>query len=180
MRKASVLIAVGCFFLAVAASVSAQSARKPGLWEVNSKMAWQVSPIPAGVQMPGGVSPSTPTSHTTQVCLTQEMIDKYGAPVPQSRAECHADNVKKTATGMTADWVCSGRMTGKGTLEASWNDDTHAQSKIHFMGSMEMGKGAEPIEWTNESTSVYKGADCGDVKPVTAPKPATGEKAPGQ
>ena len=35
--------------------------------------------MPDGMTMPGG------GPHTTQVCLTQAMIDKYGAPMPQSR-----------------------------------------------------------------------------------------------
>ncbi len=179
MRKAAVcIVSIWCMGV-MAAQAGGQTTRKPGLWEIDSKMTWQLSPIPPGVQLPGGISPSTPTSHTTPVCLTQERIDKYGAPIPQSRKECHAENVKKSASGMSADWVCDGRMKGKGTLESSWTDDAHAQGKIHFLGTMQMSTGEEPIEWTNESSSAYKGADCGDVKPVPLSQPVN-QKPPGK
>ena len=99
------------------------------------------------------------------------MIDKYGAPTPQSRnGECQISNVVLKATSMTADWVCSGRMAGKGTLESSWVVPDHAVGKVHFMGAMQMGPNSKPIEYTIESSSVYKGPDCGSVQP--APMPA--------
>jgi hypothetical protein len=34
---------------------------------------------------------------------------------------------------------------------------------------MQMGQNSRPIEWTSESTSVYKGPDCGSVKPLPMP-----------
>jgi hypothetical protein len=106
----------------------------------------------------------------TQVCLTQEIIDKYGAPVPQSRAaECSLANVNKTDHGMTADLICSGRMNGKGTLQSSWADPEHAKGSVHFTGTIAGRNGTMPVEWTSESSSVYKGADCGDVKPIPVP-----------
>jgi hypothetical protein len=70
---------------------------------------------------------------------------------------------------MTADWICSGRMAGKGTLESSWTDPNHAKGKVHFVGAMQMGPNTRPIEWTTESSSVFKGADCGAVKPLPMP-----------
>jgi hypothetical protein len=94
------------------------------------------------------------------------MIDKYGGPIPQTH-ECKMLNVNKTAKGMTADWVCSGRMSGKGTIESSWVDENRITGRIHFAGTLQMGQtGSRPVEWTNAMTSVYKGADCGGVKPV--------------
>ena len=73
------------------------------------------------------------------------------------------------ATGMTADWVCTGRMAGKGTVESSWADPDHAKGKVHFVGSMQMGPNSKPIEYTIETSSVYKGPDCGSVKPLPIP-----------
>jgi len=171
MRKTPVMIALICFVV-LAASACAQSTRKAGLWEMTSTMTWQKSPMPPGMSMPaGGNSPFGGGAHTTQVCVTQEMIDKYGTPPPQSRNnQCQMSNVVKKANGMTADWVCSGMMSGKGSLEASWTDADHSTSKVHFLGSMQMGPNATPVEYTIESTSVFKGADCGSVKPLPIPK----------
>jgi len=147
--------------LAAATPFSAAQTRKPGLWEMTSTMTWQQSPFPAGMANPmaaGG-------PRTTQVCLTQEQIDKYGA-ITQPSHGCQITNIVRKTNSMTADIVCTGHMSGKGSMESSWSDDEHATGKVHFVGSMSMGQDSKPIEWTAESSSVYKGADCGSVKPI--------------
>jgi Protein of unknown function (DUF3617) len=164
MRKTRVWITVGFCFFFMATFAAAQANRKPGLWEMTSTMTWQQSPMPGGMTMPGG------GAHTTQVCITQDMIDKYGAPVPQSRNnQCQVANVQMKPGGMTADWICTGPMAGKGTVEGSWTDSDHSTSKVHFLGSMQMGPNATPIEYTISATSAYKGSDCGSVKPIVIP-----------
>lgn len=165
MHKVRIWIAMSCCLLAVTLFAWAQSNRKPGLWEMTTSMTWQQSPMPAGMTMPGG------GPHTTQVCLTQAMIDKFGAPMPQSRnGECQISNVVMHSTSMTADWVCTGMMAGKGSVESSWDDPDHAKGKVHFAGAMQMGPNSTPIEYTIETSSIYKGADCGSVKPLPMPK----------
>jgi hypothetical protein len=149
----------------------AQASRKPGLWEMTSTMTWQQSPMPAGMTMPPGAnSPFGGGAHTTQVCLTQAMIDKYGAPPPQSRNnQCQMANVQMHSNSMTADWICTGMMAGKGYIESSWTDSNHATTKVHFLGSMQMGPNPTPIEYTIQASSIYKGPDCGSVKPAPMP-----------
>ena len=168
MRNIRVWVAVFSAVLVMALIVAAQSGRKPGLWEITSTMTWQQSPFPSGMQMPAN-SPFGGGPHTSQVCVTQEMIDRYGAPVPQSRGNCQMTNVTKGASSMTADWTCTGQMNGKGTVESSWTDDGHSKSKVHFSGTLQMGKDSKPVEWTMESASAYQGADCGSVKPMPMP-----------
>ncbi len=171
MRKTRVWIAIGYCFFFVAQFALAQMNRKPGLWEMTSTMTWQQSPMPPGVTMPPGASsPFGGGAHTTQVCVTQAMIDKYGAPVPHSQGQCQVSNVHLNPGKMTADWVCSGQMAGKGTVESTWTDSDHATTKVHFIGSMQMGPQSRPIEYSIQANSVYKGPDCGSVKP--APMPA--------
>lgn len=171
MRKTPVLITLMCFAV-LATGARAQSKQKPGLWESTNTMTWQKSPMPPGMTMPtNSNSPFGGGPHTTQVCLTQELIDKYGAPPPQSRNnQCQMSNIVKSGSSMKADWVCSGMMSGKGSVEASWADTDHSSSKVHFVGNMQMGPNATPVEYTIESTSVFKGADCGSVKPIAVPK----------
>ncbi len=168
MRKTRISITLGCCLFAIAIIAWAQAVRKPGLWEMTTNMTWQKSPLPPGMTMPPGVnSPFGGGPHTTQVCLTQAQIDKYGAPMPSSRnGECQISNVALKPSSMTADWVCTGRMAGKGTLESSWNDPNHAIGKVHFTGAMQMGPNSMPVEYTIESSSIYKGPDCGSVKPL--------------
>jgi Protein of unknown function (DUF3617) len=150
------------------ALASRAQSRKAGLWEVTSNMTWQQSPFPAG--MSGGPnSPFGGGTHTNSVCITQEQIDKFGAPPPQMRGDCQVANVAKSATGMTAEITCSGSMTGNGTVVASWTDEDHTISKVHFTGTLQAGPSPKPVEWTVDSTSVFKSADCGNVKPIVAP-----------
>lgn len=108
-------------------------------------------------------------SHTAQVCITQEQIDKFGTVPPQTHGDCNVTNVVKKAHGVTAEMNCTGAMKGKGTLEANWTDDTHSTSKLHFLGEMQMGSNSRPVEWTVESHSTFKGSDCGNVKPIEVP-----------
>jgi hypothetical protein len=35
---------------------------------------------------------------------------------------------------------------------------------------MQMGQNATPVEWTVNSTSTYKGPDCGSVAPMPMPQ----------
>jgi hypothetical protein len=60
-------------------------------------------------------------------------------------------------------------MSGHGDLESSWTDGNVAKGKVHFVGTMQAGPNSMPVEWTVVSTSVYKGPDCGSVKPMPMP-----------
>ncbi len=171
MRRTRIWIPVGCGVAATAMLLMAQPNRRPGLYESTTTMTWQQSPLPPGMQMPAGAqSPFSGSTHTVQVCITQEMIDRFGGPVPPSREGCQLANVVKKADGMTADLVCTGMMGGKGTVESSWSEGGTSKSKVHFTGAMQMGPRSTPVEWTTESSSTYKGADCGSVKPITLPQ----------
>ena len=156
-------IAVGFCLLAMGTFAGAQT-RKAGLWELTTTMTWQQSPFPAGA--PGGAG----GPQTTQVCLTQAMIDRYGAIMPSSRnGACQFTNIVMKPGGMTGEMVCTGAMSGKGTLESSSADGVHATGNIHFAGSMKAGANTKPIEWTSASKATFKGADCGSVKPAPMP-----------
>jgi hypothetical protein len=164
VRLTRVWFLVPCLIacMAAAAVVAWAQTRKAGLWETTTLMSWQKSPMPNGAPPPGAMG----GSHTSQVCLTQAMIDKYGAPMPLNRADCSVTNIEKTDHGMTAEMVCTGRMNGKATMESSWQDPEHAKGKVHFTGNVEAGQTPRPVEWTANSSSVFKSADCGTVKPV--------------
>ncbi len=173
MKLVAKVLVVCAAVVALGSMAWGQEGRKPGLYEITTTMTWQQSPFPAGMQLPPQAAAAFGGApRTTQVCLTQEMIDKYGAPIPQQspRASCQISNVQKAATGMSADWICTGAMSGKGSIESHWSADGTATGKVHFVGIMQMGPNPTPIEWTSESTSVYKGSDCGSVKPLPMPK----------
>jgi hypothetical protein len=163
MHKKRVLITMGCCLFAMTFFAGAQAVRKPGLWEMTTNMTWQQSPMPQGMTMPGS------GQHTTLVCLTQQMIDKYGIPIGAGQG-CKIINVVLKATSMTGEMVCTGRMAGKATLQSSWGDSITAKGSSHFVGTMQMGQRSGPIEYTTQTTSTYKGPDCGGVAPMPMPQ----------
>jgi hypothetical protein len=137
---------------------------------MTSTTTWQKSPMPPGMTLPQGVAnPFAPMTRTTEVCLTQEMIDKFGAPMPTGQGGCTISNIVLKPASMTAEMTCTGKMNGHATLESSWPGGNTAHGKMHFTGAMQMGANAAPVEYTVESTSTYKGADCGSVKPLPMP-----------
>jgi hypothetical protein len=195
MRKTPVFFIFACCLVGVAAH--AQSKQKPGLWEMTSTMNMAGMPqmpqmpqgaqmpnvqlppgvtLPPGVQMPqagampGGMGGPMGGAHTTQVCVTQAMIDKYGGPYSNpSRGDCKVTNVSIKDTGMTASIACTGQMTGTGTVVTTFTDPSSSQTKVHITGTMQMGPNSRPLDVTMQSNAVYKGADCGSVKPIVIP-----------
>ena len=167
MRKTRVWITFGCCLCALAIAAWAQSGRA-GLWEVTTTMTWQQSPMPPGMAAPPG-SPFSGAPHTTQVCITQAQIDRFGGPPPQTRGDCQVSNMQRSANSMSANISCTGQMSASGTLTTSWSDGGHSNTKLHMTGTMQMGPNSRPVEWTTESTSTFKSADCGSVRPVGGP-----------
>jgi hypothetical protein len=156
MKGTKVWLALGCCAMALAAMAHGQS-RKAGLWEVTTNMT--MSGMPSN--MPGGAA------HTTQVCVTQAMIDKYGGPASTPpQGQCQMTNVSLTASGMTASLACSGKTNMTGTVQTTFVDAN--TSKTTMTMNMSMGNG-QAMTMTMQSTATYKGADCGSVKPMAMP-----------
>jgi hypothetical protein len=100
------------------------------------------------------------------------MIDKYGgaSPTPPSQnSDCKMTDISIKPNGMTATMVCTGQTNATGTVEATFTDANTTHTKVHITGTKQMGQNSRPIDMTMESTSVYKGPDCGSVKPIEMP-----------
>ena len=172
MNQSHIRIALGAALLALSMTALAQVMGKPGLWEMTSTLTWQKTPMPPGITLPAGIAnPFAPTTRTSQVCMTQEMIDKFGAPFAYSQGQenCTVTNIARKATSLTAEMTCTGRISGTTSIDSSWPDGNTAHGTAHFVGTMQMGAGTVPVEYTVKSTSTYKGADCGGVKPIQLP-----------
>jgi len=181
MSKTRVWIPLCCCVLAVAAFAWAQSGRKPGLYEITSQMSMagagapqmqQMPQLPPGVQLPPGMQmPQSPYApHTMQVCVTQAMLDKNGGPYSSPpNANCKTTNIVMKPDGMTATITCTGQMNATGTVQATFVDANTTKTTMHMTGMMQTGSSSRPIDMTSQSTSVYKGPDCGSVKPPPMP-----------
>jgi hypothetical protein len=169
MVKGRIAIAMVCCMPVLATVAHSQSKQKPGLWEVTTQMSMtgmpQMPQMPAGVQMQSPFAP-----HTSQICVSQAMIDKYGGPYqnPQ-RGDCQVTNVSVKADGMTANIACTGQMSAKGDVTMKWTDGNTTDTTMHLTGTMQMGPNTRPVDMTIHSTGTYKGSDCGSVKPIQMP-----------
>ncbi len=154
MSKTRVCMMLGLCVVALAAQAKGQ--RKAGLWEITSSMS-----------MSGMPGMSNMGSYTKQVCVTQQMIDKYGGPYtnPQN-AQCQLTNISLTASGMTANLTCTGKMNMTGTVQTTFVDANTTKTNMQLNMAMPNG---QAMTMTMNSTSVYKGADCGSVQPLAMP-----------
>jgi hypothetical protein len=165
MGKGRIAVAIFCCLPMLAAAAQGQTKQKPGLWEVTSQMTMTGMP-----QMPQNMPNSPFAPHTTQVCVTQAMVDKYGGPMSQpQRGDCQTTNISVKPDGMTADIACTGQMNAKGTVTATFTNGNTTDMTMHLTGTMQMGPNSRPIDMTVHTTSTYKGADCGSVQPMTMP-----------
>jgi hypothetical protein len=138
----------------------------------------QMPQLPPGVTLPPGMQMPTQGSSfggpvTVQVCVTQAMIDRFGGPSPappNKNADCKVTDVSIQSNGMTAKINCTGQMTAAGTVESTFVDANTTNTKMHMAGTMQHGSNSMPVDMTMQSTSVYKGPDCGSVKPAPMPK----------
>ena len=155
MNKTQFWLTLGCCLIAVAAQAQGQG-RKPGLWEVTAQMSMSGGPMNMP-QMP---------ARTSQVCVTQAMIDKYGGPYsnPQ-QGQCQISDLSVTATGMSANLTCSGQMNMNGTVRTTFVDANTTKTTVQ----MSMTMGSNTMNMTMESTASYKGPDCGSVQPLALP-----------
>jgi hypothetical protein len=157
----------------------AQTRQKAGLWEATTTMSFngqqmpQAPQLPPGTQLPPGVHmpPGMGGPHTTQVCVTQEMVDKYGGGYSAPpRGDCTMTSHSLTATGMKATISCTGNFTGTGDVETTFLSPDSAETKMHMSGTSQGQNGqSRPVNMDMDIKSVYKGPDCGSVKPVQMP-----------
>jgi hypothetical protein len=108
---------------------------------------------------------------TTQVCLTQAMIDKYGAPMPQSSQRRLPDR-QRGAEGHQHDRRLdlqrqNGRQRNSGIIVG--HPRSRHRKSAFCRNHAGMAPNSRPIEYTINSSSVYKGPDCGSVQPAPMP-----------
>lgn len=154
MKKSVIWTTLGCCLVALTATAQSPMKQKPGLWEVTTQMNMGMAGAP------------TMPPRTSQVCVTQAMIDKYGGAYNNPQSGCQTTDVSVTATGMSAKVMCTGRMTMNGTVQATFIDAGTVKTTIQMSATMPNG---QAMNMTMQVMSTYKGPDCGDVKPMQMP-----------
>lgn len=146
---------------------------KVGLWNISTTMDMAMPQMPPeamammkarGMKMPGmGGQPIV-----SQICMTQDEVNADTPPAMHNREEnCTTKMLSQTATSMSSELTCHGRMEGVGRAQMSWRGNEHFEGTYSFKGSMD----GRPHQMTTRYSGDFVKADCGSVKP-TMPRAA--------
>lgn len=164
MRKILLLLILACG----AASGAQAEGQKPGLWSVTMTMHFakggpQIPPEQQAMMQQMDINPLGPMTH--QYCLTPEMAKQEETPGLKGEDGCEAKNLKHSGNTVTADWVCSGRMKGKGQFKMTSTGSSY-NGGWSFAGTSSDEGMAGPLEMSSELKGQWLGADCGKVRPM--------------
>ncbi|WP_397411035.1 DUF3617 domain-containing protein [Polaromonas sp.] len=176
--------ALGLLFL-LAQPVAAQSL-KPGLWEINNKMQSssgqmeksmaeaqkQMAAMPPeqrkmmqdmmakqGLSMGAGAGGNM----AVKICMTKEMAERNELPAQQG--DCKTTNSPRSGNTMKMSFACTQPpSSGEGTVTFV---SPEAYTMKMTMKSMMQGK---PETMTMDGGGKWLSADCGNIKPLAAPK----------
>lgn len=169
MNRSTVCALTGAaLFLAPAAAFAAHG--KAGLWNITSTMEMPNMPaIPPqtmemmkarGIPMPG-------QPFTTQMCMTQEMVNADKPPATHnSDVSCDTKVLSSSPSAMHTQVTCKGRVNGTGDMQMSWRGTDHYESTYSFQGTSEGGR---PQNMVQHATGDFVKADCGSVKSYGPP-----------
>lgn len=145
---------------------------KPGLWEVKLKSDAmkdipKISPEQLEQMRSMGihVPQIQPDGIVTQICLTQEMVEKEQMPMAQNESGCQAKNYQRNANSYSVDIYCSGTgLKGNGVVRGKIVDSENFSSTYEFKGTAH----GQPVTQRHDSTGRWLAAKCGNVKPAEA------------
>lgn len=169
--------------LAAAGAASAQS-MKPGLWETTNRMQsasgqmeqgmaqmqQQMASMPPeqrkmvedmmkqrGMSMPGGSGGAM----TVKFCMTKEMAERK--EIPSQRGDCKTTRQQVSGSRMTMAFTCT-NPPSSGEGEVTITSPEAYQMKM-VVNTTVQGK---PERVNMEGSGRWLGANCGDIKPMTA------------
>jgi hypothetical protein len=144
---------------------------KMGLWQntiVSTMTGIQLPPEvvermkAAGRPIPG----AAPQTTVTQGCLTPEKWQESWQRA-QSGQDCHAQNLKVEASGLSADIDCkSDRGASTGHMQITFISPEKTHGTMHM--TVTTDRTPQPIVMDITMDSVFQGADCKGISPDSA------------
>ncbi|HEV2677057.1 MAG TPA: DUF3617 family protein [Aliidongia sp.] len=171
MNKRSMMFGVA---IALALAAPARAADVPvdtGLWEMQMTMSMGGIQIPAEtlekLKKMGVSPPGQPTTTTSQSCVTQQTLDKFGA-MPNQNGRCHQENLQRTDRSMSFDMVCdSPQNNAKGHVTVQFDDRTHVHGTVKMAGTHTDGSGKTmPFSVDATQSGHWLSRECGAVQPM--------------
>jgi hypothetical protein len=160
IRMARHLLALAALVAVTLPGAALAGHGKAGLWSVSSTTQMNMTMPGMGAGDRAMAMPAT--SHTTQMCMSQEEVDSSAPPhIDQAGTGCTTKLLSATATSMKAAMTCNGRLKGSGQMQITYRGAEHYQGTYDFKGQVEGNATA--------MTTRFKGdwvkADCGAIKP---------------
>lgn len=167
--------------LAFALPAGAQT-MKPGLWEIHNKMSGgqmdqamadmqkQLAQMPpeqrkqmeaAMAQRGVKLAPAAGGGMAVRMCMTREMVERNDVPVQNG---CTATQNRKSGNRVQFAYTCT-NPPSSGEGEMTFTPESYTSHMT--MKSVVQGKTETMV---SDSTGKWLKADCGNVKPVQAPK----------
>ncbi len=171
--------------VAVTARPAAAQTMKPGLWEIQNKMAGggdqgakmaaamekmhqQMASMPPeqrkmmqdmmakqGLQM----NPDAGVGMSTRICITKEMAARNEAPA-QDQGDCKRETLQRSGNTTRFKFTCANPpSSGEGTITV--NDPESYTMNMKVTGGRQRGT------MTMDAQGKWLGSDCGSVKPIT-------------
>jgi hypothetical protein len=137
---------------------------KAGLWNTSSttNMAMSMPPEVAAQMKAMGVKVPGPQTTTSQMCMSQAEVDSNEPPhIDQGATGCVTKVTSLTASSVTAQMTCNGRMKGTGQMKTTYRGAEHYEGSYDFKGTVE----GNPTNMSTTFRGDWVKADCGSVKP---------------
>ena len=137
---------------------------KAGLWNTSSttNMALAMPPDVAAKMKAMGMKMPAAQTTTSQMCMSQAEVDSNAPPhIDQGATGCVTKVVSATASGITAQMTCNGRMKGTGQMKTTYRGAEHYEGSYDFKGTVE----GNPTNMSTTFRGDWVKADCGSVKP---------------
>ena len=167
---------LGHYLLIGVVAAWAQETGKAGLWVIATTTEIQQQGETAGNFVARGNNSAPAANGGVPVCLTPELLENYGVILPPSLRDCKLSKIVRGAGSFKADMTCKGGYNGFGSVESTWTDPDHVLGKVRFVSRTRESDNQRELTWTQESTAVFKGSDCGGVKPRVMPSVANTAK----
>ena len=169
-----VILTATSFALAATAN-AAETAMKPGLWEVTttSNLLSLASQIPTdqmeninqlakeyGFEMPAMQNGAAITS----ACITQEMANKKLMPSSfQEQAGCKVNKATQTGNSYRVEFVCKNpQLDGSGVAEGTFTTAESFTGQTVFNGTVQ----GNPVKDQANMSGKWVSASCGNIKPL--------------
>jgi hypothetical protein len=181
-------LALSAALLALGASAAWAQSTKPGLWEIQHKMGGNPEMDKAMAEMQKQLAAMPPEQRkmmqdmmakqgggmptmgaggamAMKVCITPEMAARNDMP-QQTEGDCTTTITSRSGSTLKMKFVCTKPpSSGEGTY--TFKGDT-AYTMQMTMSSQHQGK---PQNMTMDGQGKWLSADCGAIKPMTAPAP---------